>query len=66
MVREATNQWTGAACEVLGGMRVHFSPYQTRHTACHRAVPLEGIVTSVDGWLSDKDSGSMFYVFRLA
>lgn len=66
MVLEATNQWTGAACEVLGGIRVHFSPYQGRHTVCLSAVSSEGIVTSMDGWLSDKDSGSMFYVIRLA
>jgi hypothetical protein len=26
MVTEATNQWTGAAFEALGGVRVHFAP----------------------------------------
>jgi hypothetical protein len=65
MVIEATNQWTGAACEVLGGVRVHFAPYQGQHTVRQSAEPLEGIVTSVNGWLSNKDSGSMFYVIRL-
>src|SRR3989442_52084 len=65
MVIEASNQWTGAACEVLGGVRVHFAPYQARHTVHQSAEPLEGIVTSANGWLSNKDSGSMFYVIRL-
>jgi hypothetical protein len=66
MVVEASNQWTGAACEVLGGVRVHFAPYQTRSTVHQSIEPLEGIVTSANGWLSNKDSGSMFYVIRLA
>jgi hypothetical protein len=65
MVTEATNQWTGAACEVLGGVRVHFAPFQGRQRVHQSAEPLEEIVTSVNGWLSDKDSGSMFYVIRL-
>ena len=65
MVIEASNQWTGAACEVLGGVRVHFASYQARHTVHQSAEPLADIVTSVNGWLSDKDSGSMFYVIRL-
>lgn len=66
MVIEASNQWTGAACVVLGGVRVHFASYQARHTVHQSAEPLEGIVTSANGWLSNKDSGSMFYVIRLA
>jgi len=65
MVIEATNQWTGAACEALGAVRVHFAPYQGRHAVRQSAEPLEGIVTSPNGWLSNKDSGSMFYVIRL-
>ncbi len=65
MVIEASNQWTGAACEVLGGVRVHFTSYQARHTVRQSAEPLAGVVTSANGWLSDKDSGSMFYVIRL-
>jgi hypothetical protein len=65
MVVEAAHQWTGAACEVLGGVRVHFAPYQGRHSVHQSAEPLEGIVTSATGCLSDKDSGSMFYVIRL-
>lgn len=55
MVTEATNNWTGAAMEALGGVRVHFAPY--------RLTKKLGI--SPDGYLSDKDSGSMLYVLRL-
>jgi len=59
---EASKQWTGAACEVLGGVRVHFAPFRTEP-----AVPVEGDgTTSRDGYISDKDSGCMFYVLRLA
>ncbi len=66
MVIEATNQWTGAACEILGGVRVHFAPFQARPTVRQSAKPLEDTVTSPDGFLSDKDSGSMFYVIHLS
>jgi len=66
MVAEATNQWTGAAFEVLGGVRVHFYPFQARATVLKSVEPLEGVVTSASGFLSDKDSGGMFYVIRLA
>jgi hypothetical protein len=65
MVTEATNQWTGAAFEALGGVRVHFAPFRARPTVRKSAEPLEGVTTSPDGFLSDKDSGGMFYVIRL-
>lgn len=66
MLVEASNQWTGAACEVLGGVRVHFAPYQVRQIVPQSPVPLDGIVTSPDGFISGKDSGCMFYVIRLS
>ena len=66
IVVEATNQWTGAACEALGGVRVHFAPFRAEPTVRKSAEPLEDVVTSPDGFVSDKDSGSMFYVIRLA
>ncbi|MGH3147449.1 MAG: hypothetical protein ACRDTR_16760 [Rubrobacter sp.] len=66
MVTEATHQWTGAAFEALGGVRVHFAPVQDESKVRKSAVPLEGVVTSPNGFLSDKDSGGMFYVIRLA
>ena len=66
LVTEATNQWTGAAFEALGGVRVHFSPFQGRPAVTRSAEPLEDVTTSPNGFLSDKDSGGMFYVIRLA
>jgi hypothetical protein len=66
MVTEATNQWTGAAFEALGGVRVHFAPFLTKTVVPSSAEPLEGVTTSPNGFLSDKDSGGMFYVIRLA
>jgi hypothetical protein len=66
MVTEATNQWTGAAFEALGGVRVHFRPFLVEPAVRKSDEPLEGITTSPNGFLSDKDSGGMFYVIRLA
>jgi hypothetical protein len=66
MVIEATNQWTGAACEALGATRVHFAPFRAQRTVRRSAEPLPDTVTSPDGFLSSKDSGSMLYVIRLA
>ena len=66
LVTEATNQWTGAAFEALGGVRVHFSPFLTRPAVTRSDEPLEDLTTSPNGFLSDKDSGGMFYVLRLA
>jgi hypothetical protein len=66
MVVEATNQSTGAAFEVLGGVRVHVAPFQTRPVVRRSAAPLNDVVTSSNGFLSEKDSGSMFYAIRLA
>jgi hypothetical protein len=66
MVTEATNQWTGAAFEALGGVRVHFRPFLVEPAVRKSEEPLEGITTSPNGFLADKDSGGMFYVIRLA
>jgi hypothetical protein len=66
MVTEATNQWTGAAFEALGGVRVHFAPFQVQRAVRKSDEPLEDVTTSPNGFLSDKDSGGMFYVIRLA
>jgi hypothetical protein len=66
MLIEATNQWTGAACEALGAIRVHYAPFRAHRTVRRSAEPLADTVTSPDGFLSGKDSGSMLYVIRLA
>ena len=63
---EATNQWTGAACEALGGVPVHFAPYRAHQRVASSATPLPDQVSSPDGYLSDKDSGSMFYLINLS
>lgn len=65
LVAEATNQWTGAAFEALGGVPVHFAPFQAETTVRKSAEPLEGVTTTSNGFVSDKDSGGMFYVLRL-
>jgi len=65
VVIEATNQWTGAACEALGATRVHFAPFRAQRTVRQSLEPLADSVTSPDGFLSSKDSGSMLYVIRL-
>jgi hypothetical protein len=62
---EATNQWTGAACEALGAVRVHFAPFRAKRVVTASATPIAHEVTSPDGYLSAKDSGSMLYVLRL-
>lgn len=66
MVPEATNQWTGAAFEALGGVRVHFAPFQAQPAVPKSDEPLTDVVTSPSGFLADKDSGGMFYALRLA
>lgn len=65
MLVEATNQWTGAACEALGGVRVHYRPFLGRPVVPATGAPLAGTVSSANGCLAAKDSGSMFYVIRI-
>jgi hypothetical protein len=66
VIIEATNQWTGAACETLGATRVHFAPFRTRQAVTPSQFPLPHEPTSPDGYLARKDSGSMLYVLRLS
>jgi hypothetical protein len=66
MITEATNQWTGAAFEALGGVRVHFRPFLVEPAVPKSDEPLEDVTTSPNGFLAAKDSGGMFYVIRLA
>ena len=52
---------------VLGcGVPVHFAPFQAQPAVRRSDEPLEGTVTSPNEFMSDKDSGGMFYVIRLA
>jgi hypothetical protein len=66
LVTEATNQWTGAAFEALGGVRVHFRPFKVEPAVPKSDEPLEDVTTSPNGFLAEKDSGGMFYVIRLS
>jgi hypothetical protein len=47
-------------------LKGHFAPLQVRQTVRKSAEALKGVVTSPNGFLSDKDSGCMFYVIWLA
>jgi hypothetical protein len=66
LITEATNQWTGAAFEALGGVRVHFRPFKVEPAVPKSDEPLEDFTTSPNGFLAEKDSGGMFYVIRLS
>ena len=61
----AANQWTGAAFETIGGVRVHFAPYRAKKTVKESLEPLPNETSTKDGFLSAKDSGCMFYIIRL-
>jgi len=65
MLVSASNQWTGAACEVLGGTPVHFSPFRKTKAVVEKRYAREHEPYSIDGYLSDKDSGMMFYAIKL-
>ena len=65
VVITATNEWTGAACEVLGGIKVHYAPYRLEKRVPESKNAPPDLAHSSDGYLSDKDSGSMFYLIKL-
>ena len=56
----------GSGLRGLGRGRVPFAPFQAKPAVRKSDEPLEGVVTSSEGFLADKDSGGMFYVIRLA
>lgn len=65
VITSASNQWTGAAFEALGGIRVHFAPFRLNKLFPESKKPILGKFSSPDGFISAKDSGCMFYVIRL-
>jgi hypothetical protein len=65
LVVSAGNQWTGAACEILGGVTAHYTPYRVAKMLDESAEPIPNKPSSKDGFISDKDSGCMVYVIRL-
>jgi len=64
MLVSASNQWTGAACEVLRGIRIHFSPFRKVKEVAEMHSAAENEPYSVDGYISNKDSGLMFYIVK--
>jgi hypothetical protein len=65
VIISGTNEWTGAACEILGGTRIHYAPYRDKKRVQETKSANKKEVHSIDGYLSDKDSGSMFYLIKL-
>lgn len=65
LIISAGNQWTGAACRVLGGVKVHFASYRDLKRVCESNEAVADKPSSADGFISGKDSGCMFYVIRL-
>lgn len=65
MIISAASPWTGAACEQFNGVRVHFSPYRVAKRLSISDTALAETPTSVDGYISAKDSGCMLYVIAL-
>jgi hypothetical protein len=65
IVTAGANQWTGAAIELLNGVRVHFAPYRAAKQLKESNEGLADEASSKDGYLSGKDSGCMFYVLRI-
>jgi hypothetical protein len=65
LIVSAGNHWTGAACEVLGGVKVHFAPFRDIKRVYESEEPVDGKPSSKDGFISDKDSGCMLYLIRL-
>lgn len=61
----ASNQWSGAALEALNASRVHYSPFRNKKRVALTKNATENEVHSKDGYLSDKDSGMMFYIIKL-
>ena len=65
IITAAANNWTGAAFELLGATRVHFSPYRNKLMVTASVEPVADKISSPDGFISAKDSGCMLYVGRL-
>lgn len=65
VVVAGSNQWTGAACEVMNGTRVHYNPYRDMQRLATESTANIYEIYSEDGYLSAKDSGVMFYILKL-
>lgn len=65
MVTCAANQWTGSACEVFNGIRVNFEPYRAVQRVNKSGDNILTEPYTNDGFISNKDSGLMYYIVKL-
>lgn len=65
MLITGTNQWTGAACEVLGAARIYFAPFRDKTRVAKENEADQNEPFSSDGFISGKDSGLMVYALKL-
>jgi hypothetical protein len=65
MVITGTNNWTGAASEALGAIRVYFAPFRDKSRIAIEQAAKENEPYSNDGFISAKDSGVMIYTVKL-
>lgn len=65
MLIAGSNQWTGAACEVLGAARIYFTPFRDKQRVAKENVAEKNEPFSTDGFISCKDSGLMIYALKL-
>ena len=60
-VTEATNPWTGAVMEAMGATPTYFAPHRSIGGIVKSDVPVKEGPSSPNGYVSDKDSGIMYY-----
>jgi hypothetical protein len=65
VVTAATSHWMGAALELMGAVRVHYAPYRAKMLLKKGRKGWPDEASSADGYLSNKDSGCMYYVMAL-
>lgn len=65
MLITGSNQWTGAACEVLGAARIYFAPFRDKKRVAKENDADQNEPFSKDGFISGKDSGLMIYALKL-
>ncbi len=65
MLITASNQWTGAACELLGAARIYFAPFREMKRVAVEVDAGQNEPFSTDGFISYKQSGFMIYAVKL-
>ena len=65
MVITGTNNWTGAASEVMGAARIYFTPFRDKRRVAVEKAAKGNESYSYDGFISAKDSGAMIYSVKL-